>query len=144
MDEAGYDGAPFDGAKGALFVGGRLLVLLRDAKPWINSPNLWDFPGGGREAGETPLQTIRRETREELGLDLGPAERLWAEVSERPNGRVWVFVHRLPKGAERELRFGDEGQGWALVPPGVFFAMRHVPFQAGALRRFLEIHHAAS
>ncbi|NDV02737.1 NUDIX domain-containing protein [Pseudoroseicyclus tamaricis] len=138
------DEGAFDGAKGALFLGERLVVLLRDAKPWINSPNLWDFPGGEREPGETPVQTLTRETREELGLDLGAAERLWQAPSERPRGRVWFFVHRLPEGAERAVRFGDEGQGWALVRPEVFFAMRHVPFQAGMLRRWLAIHHGAA
>ncbi|WP_373355444.1 NUDIX domain-containing protein [Pseudoroseicyclus sp. CXY001] len=124
----------FDGAKGAIFIGGRLLVLLRDAKPWISAPNLWDLPGGGREGAETPKQTLARELREELGLTLDGARRLFAE---RHGGAFWFFVLALPEGAERRVRLGDEGQGWALVTPGVYFAMRHVPRQAARLQAWL-------
>ncbi len=35
--------------------------------------DLWDIPGGVAEANEAPDETVRRELREELGLDLaGP------------------------------------------------------------------------
>ncbi|MFB7915882.1 NUDIX domain-containing protein [Streptomyces sp. NPDC056061] len=32
----------------------------------------WEIPGGGLDMGEDPLQTVRREVEEELGLDLTP------------------------------------------------------------------------
>ena len=44
------------------------LLLLHWRDPFDGS-GLWEPPGGGIEAGETPLQTARRELTEETGLD---------------------------------------------------------------------------
>jgi len=109
----------FDGAKAAVFIGGRLLVYQRDARLDVRWPGLWDFPGGGREDGEAPEQTLARELDEEFGLDLSRGDILWRRTSaaaHNPALRVWFFVVRFPASAEAAIRFGDEGQRWALVP----------------------------
>ncbi len=56
-------------------------VLQRDGKVLIGQRMArdrhglkWEFPGGKVEAGETPKQALRRELREELGVEaeIGP------------------------------------------------------------------------
>ena len=54
----------FEGAKIALYLGDRLVVIQRDDRPDIPFPGFWDLPGGGREAGETPFECVRRECGE--------------------------------------------------------------------------------
>jgi 8-oxo-dGTP diphosphatase len=57
---------------GILFVDERrrVLLFLRDQKTSIPYPNMWDIPGGHVEEGETPLECIVREIKEEMDLDL--------------------------------------------------------------------------
>ena len=47
--------------------GGAILLMLRDDRPDIGSPNRWSTLGGYLEAGETPLQAAKREVEEEVG-----------------------------------------------------------------------------
>lgn len=49
---------------------GRVLLQLRDDKPWIPFPNMWAIPGGMLERGESARACIEREVREELGVTL--------------------------------------------------------------------------
>jgi 8-oxo-dGTP diphosphatase len=48
----------------------KVLLFLRDDKPEIPYPGLWDILGGHVEEGETPEQCIKREMQEEIGLEL--------------------------------------------------------------------------
>ncbi|MES2816293.1 MAG: NUDIX hydrolase [Pseudomonadota bacterium] len=109
----------FTGAKAALFCGASVLVYLRDEKPGLRWPGLWDLPGGGREGLESPEDCLLRELWEEFGLTL-PAERLvWRGVfpSMVDEGRESVFFGGWLSADEvASVRFGDEGQGWELMP----------------------------
>jgi 8-oxo-dGTP diphosphatase len=46
---------------------GRILICRRRADQ--PHPLKWEFPGGKVEAGETPKDALRRELREELGIE---------------------------------------------------------------------------
>jgi ADP-ribose pyrophosphatase YjhB (NUDIX family) len=51
--------------------GGRVLLTQRAHDPFAG---LWDLPGGFLDEGEHPLDGIRRELREETGLEVEPLE----------------------------------------------------------------------
>ncbi len=48
----------------------KILLFLRDNKPDIPYPDMWDIPGGHVEHNETPKQCIIREMKEEINIDL--------------------------------------------------------------------------
>ncbi|KZY31260.1 hypothetical protein A3731_23870 [Roseovarius sp. HI0049] len=111
----------FDGAKTILLLGGRLAVIRRDDIDGIAYPGRLDLPGGGREWGETPVACALRELHEELGLWLRPDELSWRRFYTIPT-RAWFFAAALPGTQAAEVRFGNEGQGWFLMPPEDFAA----------------------
>ena len=51
----------------ALIRDGRVLIAQRP--PGKHMAGRWEFPGGKVSAGETDLQALQRELREELGID---------------------------------------------------------------------------
>lgn len=116
------------GAKIALLHGGALVAYLRDDLPTIPNPGQWDLPGGVREAGETALDCALRETREEFGIDVPEAalfhaaDYVAAANGPLPERRVAFFAARLDPALARAIVYGDEGQGWAMMPVAEFVA----------------------
>lgn len=49
------------------------LILTRRSTKLRNHPGQWALPGGRLDADETPVDAALREMREEVGVDLGPA-----------------------------------------------------------------------
>ncbi len=47
--------------------------------------NFWNFPGGGIEPGESPMDALIREFREEVGLEVQPVMLIWATKGRHHN-----------------------------------------------------------
>ncbi len=54
----------------AIIVDAQQRVLIARRPEHLHQGGLWEFPGGKLEAGETALQALQREIREELALDV--------------------------------------------------------------------------
>jgi 8-oxo-dGTP diphosphatase len=59
-------------AAAVMVEGGR--VLLTQRKAGTHLAGAWEFPGGKVEAGEDPRDALRRELREEIGVDAAVGE----------------------------------------------------------------------
>jgi len=62
-------------AAGLLVRGATVLACQRPADQ--PHPGKWEFPGGKREAGETLAECLRRELREELGIEAEIGSIIW-------------------------------------------------------------------
>lgn len=68
-DTRSYPNRPYLAVSAAIVRDGKVLVVRRARKPALN---LYTFPGGGVEIGETLSEAVMREVREETGLAIEP------------------------------------------------------------------------
>jgi ADP-ribose pyrophosphatase YjhB (NUDIX family) len=85
---------------------GLYLVLRRADEPFAGR---WDLPGGFVEAGESPQDCIRRELREETGLELDGLGLIGVYCSRYGNeGRHTVDVGYQAYARSGEVRLSEE------------------------------------
>lgn len=78
--------------------GGRYLITQR--RPTAVLPNLWEFPGGRVETGESDAQALQREIHERLGVHVQVSE-LISHVShpyERYVVHLYLYACRVAEG----------------------------------------------
>ena len=87
-------------------------VLLARRLPGAHLGGLWEFPGGGVEAGETPAEALVRELREELGVEVTVGEPLTFAFHRDERGDVVLlfFAARLAAGEPSGLQ--GQALGW--------------------------------
>lgn len=89
-------------------------VLIARRAEHQHQGGLWEFPGGKVEDGETVLQALQREIREEVALDVLAAEPLLQVPFSYPGKQVLLDVWRVTVYAGTAL--GCEGQPLRWVP----------------------------
>ncbi|HXG32449.1 MAG TPA: NUDIX hydrolase [Bryobacteraceae bacterium] len=113
-----YPRRPVLGVGALIFNRGRILLVERARPPLKGS---WSLPGGVLEAGETLKEGIRREVREETGLEVEPLgifevfERILPDRQGRPEYH-YVLIDFLCRVAGGRLVPGDDVRRAAWVP----------------------------
>jgi 8-oxo-dGTP diphosphatase len=103
-------------AAGLVFQNGRLLIAQRRKGDHLGE--LWEFPGGKIEPGETAPEALRRELREELEIEVVVGD-LLADVShDYPQRRVRVSFYRCRPHAGVPRARGCEAFVW-VTPQGL-------------------------
>jgi 8-oxo-dGTP diphosphatase len=80
-------------AVGAIIQRGEQIVLVRRAQE--PALGLWTFPGGAVELGETAQDAVRREAREETGLEIQVAEVIAVLDNVVPDEQGRIRYHYL-------------------------------------------------
>jgi len=92
---------------------GRIIIDQRNSKYHLTGK--WEFPGGKIGDGESPEQALERELSEELGVELGAADRFMHLEHDYPDRSVSIHFF-LVHGWKNEPA-GLEGQALRWVSP---------------------------
>lgn len=109
---------------------GQVLTALRSADA-RHLANVWEFPGGKREPDESLFDCVKREAREELGVEIEVLQARPPIVWQYPTRRValYPFDCRIVAGEPQAL----ESQELRWVPARELRADEFPPANAGLI-----------
>ena len=99
-----YWGNSLPGVQGVLERDGRVLLARRAREPRRGH---WDLPGGFLDEGEAPLDGLRREFREETGLEIEPVGLLRIDIEPYGPERSVFSVSYLVTAAGEPVAADD-------------------------------------
>jgi 8-oxo-dGTP diphosphatase len=109
-DDRRYPRRPLVGVGAIILDGDRVLLAQRGKEPL---KGWWSLPGGALETGELLADAVRREVREETGLEIHPAsvfeifERITRDAAGIPEYH-YVLIDYLCRVTGGELAAGDD------------------------------------
>ena len=84
---------------------GKVLFIKRS--PSSNHPDEWDFPGGKADDNETPDQTARRETKEEIGYDASGDMKAISHTPDTEGVEFITYLMAVPEKFKPKLEEGE-------------------------------------
>jgi len=117
-----YPPAPLVGVGGVVIIDGRAVLIRRGNEPRKGE---WSIPGGKLELGETLAEGVRREVREETGLEVEVGELIEAfeRVYRDAEGRVrfhFVILDYFCRASSVNALAGGDALDVALVSENEF------------------------
>jgi 8-oxo-dGTP diphosphatase len=107
---------------------GTLLLIQRGQPP---AQGMWSLPGGRVEPGESAVDAVVREVREETGLDVRVIREVGTVVRDAPGGNRYVIEDFLvAMTRDSEPRAGDDASDVGFFDAD---AMAQLPLTTGLL-----------
>src|SRR5213593_1885646 len=124
---------------GALIVNNEGKILLAKSHKWFDK---YTLPGGHIEVGESMIEAVRREVKEEVGLDVEVVEMLLVQEAifapEFYKKRHFIFIDFYCKSKDQQVKLDqDEIQHYIWVYPGAAYNLKLDSFTRKTLDRYL-------
>ena len=135
-----YPSHPVVGVGAVVVRTGRALIIRRAHEPRKGE---WSLPGGHLELGESLIDAVRREVKEETGLDVhpGPIIETFDRVHRDPDGRIrfhFVIVDFVCEAPSGEAVAGSDAEAVAWVTAAELEAYGVNAHAAAVIRKGLE------
>jgi len=128
---------------GGLILNGSGQVLLAKSSKWKNR---FTLPGGHIELGETIEEALKREIREEVGLEVKPIrfllmqEAIYSEEFYKP--KHFIFLDYLCETETADVKVDkDEIQESVWIDPKKALEMNVDSFTKRTIKKYLEMRH---
>jgi len=136
-----YPDRPFVGVGAVIIAGGSVVLVRRGAPPLKGE---WSLPGGAVEVGETLEDCVRREMKEETGLDVevGPVVEVFDRITRDADDRVqyhYVLVDYVCWPAGGALRAASDVDAAVLADPNDLERYRLTDKATAVIARALEL-----
>ncbi len=111
------------------------VIYDESGKIFLMSSDKWDgwvIPGGGIEPGETELEALKRETSEEMGIEIaGIAKHSIVRIPSDPHftreTTDFVFHHYIARAVSTDVKPNDEIRSWGWFTFDDALKLRLVP-----------------
>jgi 8-oxo-dGTP diphosphatase len=120
---------------------GMMLTMLRGATAPTNALR-WDLPGGIVEWGEPLEDGLRRETREETGLELDDLRPLYARSRVNEINEFWTTIYYIARPLPGDVEISWEHEEFQWVTPETFLTLDSSEGNKEAVKRFLALSEA--
>ena len=101
-------------AAALLFEKGKVFAAKRGASPYAYLAHKYEFPGGKIERGEQGEDTVKRELKEELDLDVTVGGLYACETYEYPDFSITLWVYECERNSDFVLK---EHENYAWLAP---------------------------
>ena len=107
---------------------GKILVAQRKASDRL--PGMWEFPGGKLESGETPEGCLKRELREEFGIEVSVGRFVAESIYHYDHISIRLVAYKATLLGGRPEPTDHDDDRWVTIPEldRFEFAPADVPF----------------
>jgi len=125
---------------GALIVDQQGKILLARSHKWFDK---YTLPGGHIEVGESMVDAVKREVKEEVGLDVEAVEMLLVQEAifapEFYKKKHFIFIDFYCKSKDQQVKLDqNEIQDYIWVYPGAAYNLKLDSFTRKTLDRYLK------